>query len=929
MMMMVTVPLLVALLGVVGDAWLFVGERPHTVRVKPIAVFPFRGGWGGTTTTTTTAAATVTTSTAIRATRDDVFYPLPKSSLDGLSEDDALHELFLRQILADSGISTTALAETAPTPTIITNAPRITKKVVEVPIAVDVGTPLEFVYKGRMTVGNFLRRKLGKNNEPSPGALVVELVTGDEVTIDVGQVISCWDVLADEDVPKGPADWAQVTAEALEVLGNMSPRKSDLQEFWHLVSKQRSAAISVDSLDLGVYIFQERSFRKWINPYADATESNVRALSAAQRYAAALLLHNDDFHFKRKPSDAAAGPIEGDDGLTADDLMLDDDDNDADASDDGDGPAPLYVVEGAYKVLDEGSAMFREGEVFFKYYESRVAETEGAVPFRAGCITRQLRALEVYAMSPGNMSPPAAVRHLLKRLSRPLSPDGARMVLKDMNHGVTQSRAAAAAAQAALRLKKGDRATMGLTAAGTSSSAAGSGSSSSSVGLAGGIAAASVTPWPQEVMEAANALSEDVAAKRADLLESRHAERSGKKGPSGRLDFRASSAEHPVLCVDGKKASFLDDAFSLSPETGEILVHVVDVAGTLRRYEVLQATAKERISSTFLPSGPLHMLPPQALDALKLCTTAPNEVITVALSVDADSGELYGYRVFPSVVGPVFTLDTETADELLAGVGTSGDGVASNRFGFPDAVVRDLVAARRLMDKVIARNPWCDVHFSALSTRQFRLDKKTDTYQQTVADKTPANRMVNALLTLYSNSSCLYCAAKGVDVPIAWENRDRHDSALVRRFGTQPLRNWLSQLQQKQLRAALKMELPLSRRDCAMAVTHHNSKRRQSAGLVGLGREIMSFESFEAHCAQLLASSSGRGGSKSSDEDNDALLFTAEGLGRGGAVRLRDFHVDGVVPMTVEKGQRVRVRVKKILPETKTVMLDCVELEAI
>ena len=31
---------------------------------------------------------------------------------------------------------------------------------------------------------------------------------------------------------------------------------------------------------------------------------------------------------------------------------------------------------------------------------------------------------------------------------------------------------------------------------------------------------------------------------------------------------------------------------------------------------------------------------------------------------------------------------------------------------------------------------------------------------------------------------------------------------------------------------ALKMELPLSRRDCAMAVTHHNSKRRQAAGLV-------------------------------------------------------------------------------------------------
>jgi hypothetical protein len=257
----------------------------------------------------------------------------------------------------------------------------------------------------------------------------------------------------------------------------------------------------------------------------------------------------------------------------------------------------------------------------------------------------------------------------------------------------------------------------------------------------------------------------------------------------------------------------------------------------------------------------------------------------------------------------------------MAGVGVAGQegAVASTRSGFPDAVVRDLLTARRLMDKVIERNPWCDAHFSSATTRQFRLNKKTDTYQQSVADKTPANRMVNALLTLYSNSSCLYCAAKSVDVPVAWENRDRQDTSIVRRFGTQPLRNWLSQLQQKQLRAAMKMELPLSRRECAMAVTHHNSKRRQAAGLVGLGREIMSFESFESHCAQLFA-----GGLEA---NSDSLLFAAEGLGRGGAVRLRDFHVDGVVPVTVEKGQRMRVRVKKIIPESKTVLLECVDLE--
>jgi exoribonuclease R len=109
-------------------------------------------------------------------------------------------------------------------------------------------------------------------------------------------------------------------------------------------------------------------------------------------------------------------------------------------------------------------------------------------------------------------------------------------------------------------------------------------------------------------------------------LDETRAGTAGKKGPSGLIDYRGNNAEHPVLCVDGKKATFLDDAFSISPETGEVLVHIVDVVGTLRRHELLQQTARERISSTYLPSGSLHMLPPQALESLKLSTKGPNEV---------------------------------------------------------------------------------------------------------------------------------------------------------------------------------------------------------------------------------------------------------------------------------------------------------------
>lgn len=193
---------------------------------------------------------------------NDIFYPTPALSHEGLTEEEVLYDLFLRQFVGD---------DTEPKPfyesdtvlkfgdSSVSNRNRIIQRVVEVPIPIMIDTPLEIIFKNRVTFGNFVGRKLGKNGLPS-SSLQIRLVSGEVVGIDVGQIVSCWDQLADEGVPTTPVDWAQVTGDALEILGNMSPRKSDLQEFWQLVSKQRSSSISVDSLDLGVYIFQVNTY---------------------------------------------------------------------------------------------------------------------------------------------------------------------------------------------------------------------------------------------------------------------------------------------------------------------------------------------------------------------------------------------------------------------------------------------------------------------------------------------------------------------------------------------------------------------------------------------------------------------------------------------------------------------------------------------
>ncbi|KAJ1440584.1 RNB domain-containing protein [Ochromonadaceae sp. CCMP2298] len=608
--------------------------------------------------------------------------------------------------------------------------------------------------------------------------------------------------------------------------------------------------------------------------------------------------------------------------------------------------------------------------------------------------------LELYALSerphqaPGEAKKhaPKPVRALLKRLKLPVQSSGARLALVSMGYGYGRNRGSGTGTGAGVGGEGGYNPTF---------------SKLKNVPVVEGATAASavdgyvlnITPWATEVLEAAKVLVADVADRRRVISDTGMSP-AGKKGPSGRMDYRISAQEHPAMCIDTKYASFYDDAFSLSPETGELLVHVVDVAGALRRHEALQSVARERISSTFLPSGPLHMLPPQALEALKLSTTGPNEVMTVALSVDFDTGAVLAFRVFASVLGPVFPIDLRTANEIIAGVGVvgeEGDGdvegfvtsadassssspiagalrgkvrnnfftrrqSTSNRIGYPDNVVRDLRTAYDLVSKMCAREPWLDAPLRQKHRyTELRIDKTQGTVQTVEASSEYAHRLVNGLLTLYSECAYRYCASKEVAVPLAWENRDKVDSSRPRRFATQPLRNWLSQLQQKQVRAALKMELPLSRKDCAMAVAHHNERRKVQAQVLGAGsgggggweggrgvdmgvgagvvskvggvigggmggsgrKEVggydvgrVAFASFEAHCATLAAAG------------EDVITLSAEGLGKGGLVRIKPFGLTGSVVglnVSLAEGEVVEVRVGAVSPETRDIQLTLVD----
>ena len=188
-------------------------------------------------------------------------------------------------------------------------------------------------------------------------------------------------------------------------------------------------------------------------------------------------------------------------------------------------------------------------------------------------------------------------------------------------------------------------------------------------------------------------------------------------------------------------------------------------------------------------------------------TTNPNTTPTPTTNTNTTSGEILGFRIFPSILGPVFSVDLDTANEIIGGIGVDegeGEGEGgetSNRVRYSNAVVRDLRMAFRLVQKMCVYDSWLD-NFAPNPAALSKPNSKTKSKKTTNSD---SHRMVNTFLTLYSVSCHRFCQDREVPVPMAWENRDKKQTAVARRFATQPLRNWLAQLQQKQVRAALKL----------------------------------------------------------------------------------------------------------------------------
>ena len=327
-------------------------------------------------------------------------------------------------------------------------------------------------------------------------------------------------------------------------------------------------------------------------------------------------------------------------------------------------------------------------------------------------------------------------------------------------------------------------------------------------GKEGGEAARDFQPWSAATLEAASSFKE------ATLLATPE---------KGRDDFRPLDA----YAIDGARTAFRDDAVGLRERDGEIVkgknrwevvVHVADVSavycggegegeGEKERgvAEELRRAARERSFSRYdLNFGPLHMLPPKALQALSLTTGAARPCVTVVAYIDEETGRLLDARVARTVVNVEDCLSHEAADALLDE--GRGGGRAAEALGTVEKLLRSWQENRK------ATNSDSKKRSDKLNTRAASRGSGSVAGNDGAFARTRSHLLVDASLELYSTvimQKMVAANAQLAMLPGAGIGR-------AGRAGTAPLRRFVDGVAQRQVLTALcgYGGEPLSREEC-------------------------------------------------------------------------------------------------------------------
>jgi ribonuclease R len=216
-----------------------------------------------------------------------------------------------------------------------------------------------------------------------------------------------------------------------------------------------------------------------------------------------------------------------------------------------------------------------------------------------------------------------------------------------------------------------------------------------------------------------------------------------QRDDSGRRDLR----DLDTFTVDPASARDFDDAVSAQPDGDgvRLWIHIADVAAHVRPGSALDAEARRRANSTYVPGAVEPMLPP-ALSA-QACSLAPNVerlAVTAEVALGADGGARSA-SFYRSRIRSDERLSYDQLDEFFAG-----------RARPPEAIAAPLELARRTASALRRRRRGRALDISTTEP-EFEFDSAGNVVAAHAVEQTEAHGLIEQLMILANERVAELC----------------------------------------------------------------------------------------------------------------------------------------------------------------------------
>mmetsp|Transcript_13807 Transcript_13807/g.20092 ORF Transcript_13807/g.20092 Transcript_13807/m.20092 type:complete len:935 (-) Transcript_13807:85-2889(-) len=456
-------------------------------------------------------------------------------------------------------------------------------------------------------------------------------------------------------------------------------------------------------------------------------------------------------------------------------------------------------------------------------------------------------------------------------------------------------------------------------------------------------------PWSSDVLDCARSLRQLENQRREKLYETCSQVKNAERKPE--VDGRKDLTALPAICIDAKRASFRDDAIGLRrrASTGrkvkkgskwELLFHIADVSD-IYAPEVpfsnefnldsmpLRKAAEGRGTSRYdLPMGPLHLMPPVALEALALDTkrgsqsqqqnNSANRCVTLWAYLDDSTGRILDSGLERTIIQRPLALTFQEATKLLDTENEALPQGAAQTQQLLSIVDKSLSSwkATRLKSNVAAKKRESRMQVRELVAKEtlgsgaMRDDGANGSFQ-----RTKGHMVVDMALDLHGVAlSSLLSRAKAPIPRASGSGMDRGG-----RLGTAPLRRYIDGVAQRQALSVLCNYggKPMTKKECSQAnkiateamnsINNLRSSKKSAKDFVNGRNDIVkrkkALRSLESHFASY-------GGKKrvvpavSTGKKNQVVISGIGVMARCGGVK-----------GSLKGGERISVEVIKLDPE--------------